>query len=295
MNYFSKILKLQYIRSNIILMKNFVKKIFISIGQCLHYLLKFSFLINISDAFLNAKLNDKKAISINGNVFFLSTPNFLNRYRHKTFFTKEPETLDWIENFEDNTVFYDIGANVGLYSIYAALKNQVQVFCFEPSFFNLEFLARNIFINQLTDQISIFPVALNDKISVSNFQLTSTEWGGALSTFEKGFNDGGNKIQSNFLYNTIGFDLDHLAKETKIPLPDYVKIDVDGLEHFILSGAKNTLKNTREILVEINDNFSEQREVSYKILVELGFQLDQKVYADVNTKQVANQIWKKNS
>ena len=276
-------------------MKNFVKKIFISIGQCLHYLLKFSFLINISDTFLNAKLNDKKAISINGNVFFLSTPNFLNRYRHKTFFTKEPETLDWIENFEDNTVFYDIGANVGLYSIYAALKNQVQVFCFEPSFFNLEFLARNIFINQLTDQISIFPVALNDKISVSNFQLTSTEWGGALSTFEKGFNDGGNKIQSNFLYNTIGFDLDHLAKETKIPLPDYVKIDVDGLEHFILSGAKNTLKNTREILVEINDNFSEQREVSYKILVELGFQLDQKVYADVNTKQVANQIWKKNS
>ena len=133
-------------------------------------------------------------------------PQFFKLVRHKTFFTKEPETLTWMDSFEENAIFYDIGANVGLYSIYAAIKKDVQVFCFEPSFFNLEFLARNIYINQLTDRISIFPVALNDKVSISNFQLTSTEWGGALSTFEKGFDDSGNKIQSKFIYNTIGFD-----------------------------------------------------------------------------------------
>ena len=200
-----------YIRLNFIRMKNSIKYILNSIGKFLHFLLNFPVIVFISDAFLAAKLKEKSAISINGKKIFLATPNFLNRYRHKTFFTKEPETLTWMDSFEENAVFYDIGANVGLYSIYAAIKKDVQVFSFEPSFFNLEFLARNIYINQLTDRISIFPVALNDKVSISNFQLTSTEWGGALSTFEKGFDDSGNKIQSKFIYNTIGFDLDHLV------------------------------------------------------------------------------------
>lgn len=273
--------------------KKNIKLFLTRIGSLFYRLTNIPLFFFISDAFISAKLNEKKIILLDNKKIRLHTPNFLNRYRHKTFFTKEPETLVWIDAFEKNAVFYDVGANVGLYSIYAAIKNKVQVFCFEPSFFNLEFLARNIYTNQLNDQISIFPVALNEKVSISNFQLTSTEWGGALSTFDKGFDDSGKKIQSIFEYNTVGFDLDHLVDVTKIALPDYVKIDVDGLEHIILSGATSTLKKTKEILIEINDNFYEQREVSYKILSELGFQLDQKVYTELNTKQVANQIWKR--
>ena len=274
-------------------MKNNIKYILNSIGKLLHFLLNFPVFVFISDAFLAAKLNEKSAISINGKKIFLSTPNFLNRYRHKTFFTKEPETLTWMDSFEENAIFYDIGANVGLYSIYAAIKKDVQVFCFEPSFFNLEFLARNIYINQLTDRISIFPVALNDKVSISNFQLTSTEWGGALSTFEKGFDDNGNKIQSKFIYNTIGFDLDHLVEVTKIPFPDYVKIDVDGLEHFIIGGAQNVIKKAKSVLIEINDNFEEQRSTSEKFMTDLGFKLVQKVHTESLEQPTFNQLWEK--
>ena len=274
-------------------MKNSIKYILNSIGKILHFLLNFPVIVFISDAFLAAKLNEKSAISINGKKIFLYTPNFLNRYRHKTFFTKEPETLIWMDSFEENAIFYDIGANVGLYSIYAAIKKDVQVFCFEPSFFNLEFLARNIFINQLTDRISIFPVALNDKVSISNFQLTSTEWGGALSTFEKGFDDSGNKIQSKFIYNTIGFDLDHLVEVTKIPFPDYVKIDVDGLEHFIIGGAQNIIQKAKSVLIEINDNFEEQRSTSEKFMTDLGFKLVQKVHTESLEQPTFNQLWEK--
>ena len=274
-------------------MKNSIKYILNSFGNFLHFLLNFPVIVFISDAFLAAKLKEKSVISINGKKIFLSTPNFLNRYRHKTFFTKEPETLTWMDSFEENAVFYDIGANVGLYSIYAAIKKDVQVFCFEPSFFNLEFLARNIFINQLTDRISIFPVALNDKVSISNFQLTSTEWGGALSTFEKGFDDSGNKIQSKFIYNTIGFDLDHLVEVTKIPFPDYVKIDVDGLEHFIIGGSQNVIKKAKSVLIEINDNFEEQRSTSEKYMTDLGFKLVQKVHTESLEQPTFNQLWEK--
>ena len=61
--------------------------------------------------------------------------------------TKEPETLEWIDQFKgDKIVFWDIGANVGLYSIYAALKHKdIQIISFEPSVNNLRVLSRNIY------------------------------------------------------------------------------------------------------------------------------------------------------
>ena len=274
-------------------MKRLIKLLLNGLGKSLYSIMKLPILIFISDAFLDAKVNEKSAVKIQGKSIQLSTPNFLNRYRHKTFFTKEPETLGWIDGFDKGAVFYDIGANVGLYSIYAAVKNDNQVFSFEPSFFNLEFLARNIHNNKLTERISIFPVALNDKVSISNFQLTSTEWGGALSTFEKGFDDSGNKIESTFIYNTIGFDLDHLVEVTKIPTPDYIKIDVDGLEHFILGGAQKVLNKAKSVLIEINDNFEQQRAVSEKHMLSLGFELVQKVHTESKQHPTYNQLWKK--
>ena len=277
------------------MIKSFIKSIINRIGWLFYYLLNNRFLVLIGDASLKYKVLEKRNISAGNNKLTFYTPNFLMRYRHKTFFSKEPETLQWIDQFKNNTVFLDIGANVGLYSIYAAKTKNTTVYAFEPSFFNLEYLARNIFINGLSEKINIIPLALNNTTGINPFHLTSTAWGGALSTFDQKFDDSGKEMHPEFVYKTTGIDLDTLSKLMQLEKADYVKIDVDGLEHIILSGAKNTLNNAREILVEINDNFSEQREVSNKILVELGFELDQKVYTEVNTKQVANQIWKKNS
>lgn len=271
-------------------MKKGIKLFLKSLGNLLHLLLNLPILVFISDAFLNAKINQKSALKIDGETLYLATPNFINRFRHKTFFSKEPETLQWIDSFNKEAIFYDIGANVGLYSIYAAKKKNAKVFSFEPSFFNLEFLARNVYINQLTENIYIFPIALNDAIAISNFRLTTTEWGGALSTFDKDFDYSGNKIQSQFMYNTIGFDIDHLVKATKIPLPDHVKIDVDGLEHIILAGAEKVIKNAKSILIEINDNFEEQSAVSKDLMRKAGFQLVNKVHLGT-IDPAFNQFW----
>ena len=43
--------------------------------------------------------------------------NHITQYRADTFSSKEPKTLKWIEQFEDNKCFWDVGANVGLYSL----------------------------------------------------------------------------------------------------------------------------------------------------------------------------------
>lgn len=70
-------------------------------------------------------------------------------------------------------------------------------------------------------------------------------------------------------------------------------MDVDGIEHIILKGGKNVLKNVKEILVEINEDFTEQLDNSRSILERAGFVLKNKVtVSNSGTFQnTYNQIW----
>ena len=132
-------------------------------------------------------INRKEKIQYGHHHYSFAAPNALCEYRINTFATKEPETLEWIDSFERDSVFWDIGANIGLYSIYAGKTKHCRTFAFEPSVFNLEFLARNIYLNSLQDTITIIPLALSDEVSASRFRLTTTAWGGAISTFKQEF------------------------------------------------------------------------------------------------------------
>lgn len=128
---------------------------------------------------LNSAMDSKQSITHGNSHFVFVAPNQLNRFRIDTFSTKEPETLEWIDTFPCGSVLLDIGANVGLYSCYAAKERNCNVFAFEPSVFNLELLARNIFINDLTGKVAIVPLPLSDALGFSTLNMTNTEWGGA--------------------------------------------------------------------------------------------------------------------
>jgi FkbM family methyltransferase len=227
----------------------------------------------------------------------ITTPNSLCKWRALTFSSKEPETLEWIDSMPKKSIFWDIGANIGLYSIYAAKSKNCKVWAFEPSVFNLELLARNIFINDLTKQIVIVPLALNDSLRSSQLKLTTKEWGGALSNFGRNFGWDGKMIKEVFEFQTIGISLDEVKKLLKIPQPDFIKIDVDGLEHFILKGGHDVLSATKEVLIEINDDFKDQAKKSNDILTDLGLVLKEKRQAEYiasNTdgwQYTYNQIW----
>ena len=47
--------------------------------------------------------------------------------------SKEPETINWIKNFPKDSVFFDVGANIGIYTLYSAVMQQNKVFAFEIS------------------------------------------------------------------------------------------------------------------------------------------------------------------
>jgi hypothetical protein len=143
-------------------------------------------------------MNRTRKIQHNNIDLIFCIPNAVNIYRADTFSKKEPETLDWIDNMPRNSVVWDIGANVGLYSCYAAKSRECLVYAFEPSVFNLELLARNIYLNSSTKLITIIPLPLSDVLSNNTFNMVNIDWGGAMSTFGKSYGHDG-KLWIRFL------------------------------------------------------------------------------------------------
>jgi FkbM family methyltransferase len=218
-----------------------------------------------------------------------STPNALCYWRAKTFSIKEPETIKWINQFNDNSVFWDIGSNIGLYSIYAGKKGH-KIFSFEPSFFNLESLSRNINLNNLNENVIVFPLSLNDKTCVSKFNMSNIIWGSAHSTFDKKYMSSGKNMKIKFSYKTLGFQIDEIIKIFNIEQPRYIKIDVDGIEHLILKGGKKTIIKTKSILIEVSKKFDAHNNTVLSIFNSLGFKLKKEFGSE---KDYKNQIWEK--
>jgi FkbM family methyltransferase len=226
-----------------------------------------------------------------------AVPNALNEFRVNTFSSKEPETLSWIDGCIRGSVFWDIGANIGLYSCYARMRRGCRVFAFEPSVFNLELLARNIFLNGLSDQVTIVPLPLSGELSDSKLNMTSTDWGGAMSTFCQSYGHDGQPMNKIFEFSTIGLSMVDAVNFLKIPQPDYIKMDVDGIEHLILKGGMPILQGARSVLIEINDKFTAQADCAALYLQQAGFVLKEKTHADIchtgGAEHTFNQIWTK--
>jgi FkbM family methyltransferase len=220
------------------------------------------------------------------------TPNLVCQWRAKTFSTKEPETLKWIDEFGSDGIFFDIGANIGLYSIYYAKSKSGKVLAFEPSVLNTKQLVKNISLNQVSDLVNVLTVPLTDKDGFATFKHSSLDEGGALSSFGVPYGHDGTGFQETLSYSLLGFTLDSLVELSLIPSnPSLIKIDVDGIEPLILRGARKTLNNPHctSVLVEVTPKFIQQAAGVSQCLREAGFIL-RKSHADKNVNE-HNQIW----
>jgi len=224
-------------------------------------------------------------------------PNAMCKFRADTFSPKEPETLEWIDAIPHGSTVWDIGANVGLHACYEAKARGCTVFAFEPSVFNLEVLARNIFLNGLTELITIIPLPLSDRLSVSKINMTATEWGAALSTFGHGYGHDGAPIGKVFEVPTIGLSMLDAVNLLGIRQPDFIKMDVDGIEHLILEGGAPILRGITSVSIEINDDFHAQANDAVRWLQAAGLSLKQKRHAEYfdsspsAARHTFNQVW----
>jgi FkbM family methyltransferase len=234
-------------------------------------------------------------VSHQGLTLRFTVPNALSQYRADSFATKEPETLRWIDEFPTGSILWDIGANVGLYSCYAAKRAGCTVIAFEPSVFNLESLARNVWLNEVSARVTIVPLPLSDTLMTSTLNMATTEWGGALSTFGRDYGYDGQPLIKVFDYRTIGLSMTDAVAVLKLPQPDFIKMDVDGLEHVILRGGADVLKHVKSVLIEINDAFVQQAQDAKELLELAGLTFREKQHSaiveDSPFRSAYNQIW----
>ena len=277
-----------------------LKKIVWNLAQSVANLLSLIFTSGRFGLILGEKISKsmkkKIRVIVHQNVELeLFVPDELNDWRAITFASKEPETLAWIDTFENSSVFWDVGANIGLYSIYAAQKKSCKVVAIEPSIFNLEILAKNIALNNAERLVTIFPIALTNQNSQGLFSMSSDEVGGALSTFGKEYGYDGKKLDFKFQFQGIGMRMDNAVDLWGLDQPDYVKVDVDGIEHLVLEGFGEKLKKVKSLLIEVNKDFKEQAAAIEHLMIKHGFNfLTEHPLTSLNIAgRTFNQIWVK--
>ena len=255
------------------------------------------FLFNIGRYFLEKlQLNigkKRKKVFYKNNEYFFHVPNRINLWRTQTFLTKEPDTIRWIENFKVNSVFWDVGANIGLYSCFASRQKKAKTFAFEPSVFNLEVLSKNIYCNNLSDKIIIIPLSLTSETKISSFNMSKIEVGGARSSFSENYDEEGNVFNPVFKYNTLGISGNDFVKKFNIDKPDYIKIDLDGIEYLVLNGLSEILDDTSSILIEVTESFKSKKKKIKEFLEHRGFTLEKNEFSEKNLS-LYNQIWNRN-
>jgi FkbM family methyltransferase len=245
---------------------------------------------------VDAAMLRTETVTHHGVALAFAAPNRLNHARVATFATKEPETLEWIDAIPKDAVLWDVGANIGLYTCYAAKARNCRVIAFEPSVFNLELLARNVYLNALTPRVTIVPLPLCERVADSTLNMSTTEWGGALSAFGVDHGFDGKALQRVFEFRTVGLSMDELVSKLEVPYPDYIKMDVDGIEHIILRGAVEVLRRVRSVQVEINDAFEVQARESRSVLEAAGLRFLGKTHSDLiggnaTFARTFNQVW----
>jgi FkbM family methyltransferase len=208
---------------------------------------------------------------------------------------KEPETVKWIEEFiKPGDIFYDIGANVGAYSLvcYAHTQGRCQIYSFEPSFTTFSALCQNIIINGFNDKIVALPFILSDETKFNKFFYSSISPGAASHAIDDKNKkcEESDEIQSPLsdknnskIYNYIvSYRLDDLQSRFNIQKPNHMKIDVDGHELEVIKGCENLLDSEKleSILIEIDKNCASSNKI-IEILENKKFKI-KKIYPHGN-------------
>jgi len=208
-----------------------------------------------SRAFLS-RVSCTKRVTVNGATIDFDATDELHLLRAQWLETKEPETLAWIDTFSQGDLFYDVGANVGVFSLYAALHRGCQVYAFEPEAKNYACLNKNIYLNKLGRRVRALNVALHDRTTIQFLNLHDLASGSALHSVGEPIDSSGKRFEPKFEQAVLAFSLDDFIQTLGAPVPQHVKIDVDGNELKIIEGALQTLSDPRcrSVQIEINQD-----------------------------------------
>lgn len=201
--------------------------------------------------------------------FLMLQETDLEQQRAQSFFYKEPETLAWIKSFADGDTFWDVGANVGIYSLYCAvLHPQSKIHAFEPHRGNFAHLRENITLNGFSNIIPHNCAILDHHATELFYEPPRDEIGASGGQAEHPLTD------TSAYYPVWVTTLDDLVDPFGVPT--HVKIDIDGQELRVVRGMLGLLMHPllRSVLIEIEHGQPEVRAEIYASFLPLGFTTD---------------------
>ena len=195
----------------------------------------------------------------------------------------EPETQEWIDEFPEGACFWDIGANVGMFSLYAALRPGVRVLAFEPAGSSFAVLNRNIGLNDMESRIAAYCIAFSDDTKLDTLYMGFAN-AGSFGTEVNQFDE---VVETKFRQGCIGYSVDDFVSAFSPPPPTHVKIEVDGLEAAILRGGRDTfsVSSVRSMLVEVEGDSVRSREI-VALLTGLGFTTRPRGQAECRSRNI---------
>jgi FkbM family methyltransferase len=161
---------------------------------------------------------------------------------------KEPWTVRWIEQYlQPGDVMYDIGANVGAYTLVAAAAvPTARIVAFEPEPTTFAALCDNLELNEVSERVIAMPVALGSSPRMGHLHREEPAPGATarLGGRWEAWNGAPIMVER----------LDDLVERFDLPTPNHIKLDVDGTELGVLAGAVGILASggVRSVMVELD-------------------------------------------
>jgi FkbM family methyltransferase len=242
------------------------------------------------------QLEAERFKTLNANGHLIHYDELAAGWRYATLLEKEPETIEWIDGFEAGDTLWDVGANIGIYSVYAGVKG-IRTFAFEPHFANYHQLCASIALNNLQDEITPLCLAFAESKSVGELNLASIDVGTSMSNFGEAVDFRGKPYKPAFRQGMIGYDIDSFIADFGLEVPNHLKIDVDGIELPIVKGARATLANPKlqSVSIELIETDTAQVDAVTEILEAAGLHFIHKkqnaVFATPETRDVKNYLF----
>ena len=207
----------------------------------------------------------------------------IEQWRVDTFWTKEPGTIDWLNALHSGDVLIDVGANIGLYSLYAASRVK-HVYAIEPHIMTAQSLLRNVAINNWQDKITVLTTAVGGSSALVNFYYRKFQPGSSGHQCQRPLGEDGAEFEPVAIERKQMISVGDIisCEEPSVA----IKIDVDGLELDVLRGCHWLFrrKQIKSLQVEIHPH---TRDDIASLLRDYGWWTDRVHYTSNGQKAIS--------
>jgi FkbM family methyltransferase len=177
------------------------------------------------------------------------------KHRPETLTINNDLVMEYVTSLPEGDVFYDLGACVGTYSL-VGLDRKLNVVAFEVDKVNFNAIKENLEINNFKDyNFQCFNIGIADKEREIELRIGQPEIGGHHKTLNLESYCGYPHLTQHYPITIVKADsLDNIINKHYLPLPDHIKIDIDGSEYAFLEGAHISLMSAKSIIIELYEH-----------------------------------------